>query len=135
MEKNEKSPPSFVERRRFKRARYRTTLEIQSVATSESGNVFEVMHERVPLKDCELSEGGMGLHLPFSAEEGAVLKIRCRVGPEPDDFVEVFARVIWKKDGQIGTRFLMLENEARETIRGIVRGAMARKRRRTPPPS
>lgn len=128
MEKTKKNPPPDGERRLFKRASRRMTVEIQSVSTSESGNVFEVKHERIPLKFCNLGEGGMGLRLPFAAKIDSVLKISFRVGLDPGEIVEVFARVIWTKDERCGVRFLMLENETRQSLRGIVRAALAQKR-------
>jgi hypothetical protein len=130
MEKPKKSLPPGGEQRLFKRANHRMTVEIQSVSTSESGNVFEVKHERVHLNSCDLSERGMGLRLPFSGKVGSVLKISCRVGPDPKDIVEVFARVMWSKGKKCGVHFLMLENEAREILRGIVRNAPVKKRTR-----
>jgi len=130
MEKEKKNPSPEGERRLFKRASRRMTVEIQSVSTSESGNIFEVKHERIPLKFCDLGEGGMGLRLPFAAKIGSVLKISFRVGQDPGEIEEVFARVIWTKDERCGVRFLMLENETRQTLRGIVRATLVQKRNR-----
>jgi c-di-GMP-binding flagellar brake protein YcgR len=132
MENKKSTALPETERRLFRRVPYRTPLEIQNVSASDSGNVFEVIPKRIFLRSCNISEGGMGLLLPFVAKPGSVLKVTYRTGAERMDQVEVFVRVVWNKGSKHGVRFLMLGNEARENIRDIVRKVEANRRKRRP---
>ena len=108
------------ERRKFKRAPFRGSIEIQTVTPSKTGNVYEIQTPRIPLSACNIGEGGLELNLPSDVKPGTLLKLTFRTGSEGQELSEAFARVIWNRDGRHGVQFLMLEEETHRRIRGIV---------------
>ena len=126
MEKNKKNDHpkdkgKNAERRRFKRAPFRGSVEVQSVTPSKTGNVYEIKAPRIPLSACNIGEGGLELNLPSDLKPGTLLKLTFRTGPEGQEVSEAFARVVWNREGRHGVQFLMLEEETHRRIRRIVR--------------
>jgi hypothetical protein len=116
-----KEKGKIPERRKYKRAPFRGSVEIQTVTPSKTGNVYEIQSPRIPLSACNIGEGGLELSLPSDLKPGTLLKLTFRTGPEGQELSEAFARVVWNRDGRHGVQFLMLEDETHRRIRGIVR--------------
>lgn len=111
---------AIAERRKYQRASYPHSFQLQPVSPSKSGNVYEVMEKRIGAGGRDISEGGLRFDLNESLAPGSIIKISFKMREQDDVEHETYAKVLWVKRATHGAQFLMLEENALHNIRGFI---------------
>ena len=115
MVKNERKPD---ERRRHHRTKFHEKVTVHHVTESKSGNVFEVQGNPLTTKALDVSEGGIRLELGETKLPTSILKLNFKVNK--DKTVDVYSKLAWAGDGACGLQFIVLDEEVRKIIKGLV---------------
>jgi hypothetical protein len=111
---------AIAERRKYQRASYPGSFQVQPVSPSKSGNVFEVMEKRLGADGRDISEGGLRFDLDKTLTPGSIVKISFKVREQDTIEHETYAKVMWVRSVTHGAQFLMLEDTTLHKIRGFI---------------
>jgi hypothetical protein len=109
------------EKRQYKRAFFKETVNARRVTESKSGNVFEVQGTPLVVRSKNISEGGVCLELGDEARPQMILKLNFQVGKKKE--VDVYAKVVWADKRLSGLQFIVLDDSIRRAIRQLVEAA------------
>lgn len=111
------------ERRKYHRVPFSETVTIHQVLESKSGNVFEVDNGSVTLSSKDISEGGMRLDQGPVATLSKLVQVNFKI--RKNQILEVYAKLVWQRSGQIGIQFVVFGDEIRRHLRGYVKDKSA----------
>ncbi len=109
--------PDKSERRKHTRVKFHEKITVHDVLESKSGNVFEVNDLPHTVQSLNISEGGIRLELSDNHNPPSILKLKIDF---KDKSLDLYGKLIWKAQGLCGLQFLLLDEEVRNAIRGLV---------------
>ena len=106
-------------RRSEKRKHPRADLSVKVTLypVSEGANGLEVHDLGFEAKSCDISEGGINLELSDTDSLADILKIKIKM---KKNYVEMFAELVWQKNGNCGFQCIVLSDVDRAQISDYV---------------
>jgi hypothetical protein len=106
-----------MEKREFKRFKFRKLLRVTEIVPSKSGNIFEVHPQFFEIFSHDISEGGLRIDNMKKLNANSFFKVHVELAK--NNVVETFGKVTWIDRYQCGLNFLMLGQDFKKSVRQL----------------
>jgi len=106
-----------MEKREFKRFKFRKLLRVSAIILSKSGNIFEVHPQPFEIFSHDISEGGLRIDNMKKLNANSLFKVEVELAK--NNVVGAFSQVTWIDRYQCGLNFLMLDQDFKKNVRQL----------------
>lgn len=106
-----------MEKREFKRFKFRKLLRVSAVVPSKSGNILEVVPQTFEIFSHDISEGGLRIDNMKQLTANSFFKVNVELAK--NNVIETIGKVTWSDRYQCGLNFMLTGQEFKKNVRQL----------------